>query len=74
MYAYIKPGNLRIIIPATITGFDVSIHSATGTLIQSQRNLKDRQMDIAGLQPGIYTVKIISQNDKAVYTKKVIVQ
>ena len=67
-------GNLRIIIPATITGFDVSIQSATGTLIQSQRNLKDRQMDIAGLQPGIYMVKIISQNDKAVYTKKVIVQ
>ena len=67
-------GNLRIIIPATITGFDVDIFTAAGTVIQSQKNVKNRQMDIAGLQPGIYMVKIISQNDKAVYTKKVIVQ
>ena len=67
-------GNLRIIIPATITGFDLDIFTAAGSLIQSKKNVKDRQMDIAGLQPGIYMVKIISQNDKAVYTKKVIVQ
>jgi Secretion system C-terminal sorting domain len=74
IYPNPSKGDLRIVIPSTITGFDVNLYSATGSVIQSHKNVKDRQMDITGLQPGVYMVKILSQNDNAVYTKKIIVQ
>lgn len=74
IYPNPSKGDLRIIIPSTITGFDVSIYNTTGLLIQNHKNIKDRQMDITGLNTGVYMVKILSQNDNAVYTKKIIVQ
>lgn len=74
VYPNPSKGDLRIIIPSTITGVDINIYNATGSLVQSHSIIKDSQKDIKGLRPGIYIMKIISQNNNTVYTKKIIVE
>ena len=49
----------------------VFIYTSSGSLILSKAIISDKtEIDLAGLQCGIYLVKIIS--DKEVYTRKII--
>ena len=75
VYPNPSKGNLRIVIPSDLTGkSDVRIFNATGAAVRSINNTSDKRIDIAGLQPGIYTVKVFSMADNTVLIKKLIVQ
>jgi hypothetical protein len=68
-------GNLQVIIPADFTGLsDLRIFSSTGSLVQSFTNTSDKIIDVTGLKPGIYIVKVTNQFDNTAYTKKLVVQ
>ncbi len=68
-------GNLQIIIPAEVYGkVDVTIFSATGSIVNRISNSANKRIDFTGLQPGFYIIKVNTQLDNNSYTKRLIVQ
>lgn len=68
-------GNMQIVIPAGITGLsDVRIFNATGAVIRTINNTAEKNINVSGLQPGIYIVKVITLADNNIYTNKLVVQ
>lgn len=68
-------GNLQIILPSDLVGkWDLRIFNTSGAAIQSINKSTDNRVDITGLQPGIYIVKVYTHFNNTALIKKLIVQ
>lgn len=68
-------GNLQVVIPSNVTGSsDVRIFDPAGAAIRTISNTTEKNININGLQPGVYIVKVYTRLDGIVYSGKLIVQ